>query len=155
MKKISLILGIILGLSFIILPQQMGDKMMRQKNKLRQLEKIKLIDELNLDENTSIKFFARRNEMQQQIEALEDKSDQIVDKLDDGIKSGKMDESGQKQLIKELLNTKSKIEAERRQFIESLHDILPTEKIVRYIVFEQRFREEIRKFILDRRNPPR
>lgn len=155
MKKISLILGIILGLSFIILPQQMGDKMMRQKNKLRQLEKIKLIDELNLDENTSIKFFARRNEMQQQIEALEDKSDQIVDKLDDGIKSGKMDESEQKQLIKELLNTKSKIEAERRQFIESLHDILPTEKIVRYIVFEQRFREEIRKFILDRRNPPR
>lgn len=155
MKKISLILGIILGLSFIILSQQMGDKMMRQKNKLRQLEKIKLIDELNLDENTSIKFFARRNEMQQQIEALEDKSDQIVDKLDDGIKSGKMDESEQKQLIKELLNTKSKIEAERRQFIESLHDILPTEKIVRYIVFEQRFREEIRKFILDRRNPPR
>ncbi len=137
-------------------PQQDREKMLKQRSKLHQLEKIKLIEALNLDEDTSVKFFARRNEMQKQIETLEDKSDDILKKLESTLDvNDKNNEAVQRQLINELGNIKEKIESTKKQFINSLNDILSTDKIVRYIVFEQKFRDEIRKIIFDKRRPLR
>ena len=44
------------------------------------------------------------------------------------------------------------IEKTKRQFIDSIKDILTTEQIAKLVVFEQRFREEIRRIILNRRH---
>ena len=68
MKILYLLVALILTISITSFSQDGMDKMMRQRNKIHQLEKIKLIDELNLDEETSVKFFARRNEMQKEVE---------------------------------------------------------------------------------------
>jgi len=149
---------IVLSLMLVVssYPQQDREKMLKQRSKLHQLEKIKLIEALNLDEDTSVKFFARRNEMQKQIETLEDKSDDILKKLESTLDvNDKNNEAVQRQLINELGNIKEKIESTKKQFINSLNDILSTDKIVRYIVFEQKFRDEIRKIIFDKRRPLR
>lgn len=149
---------IVLSLMLVVssYPQQDREKMLKQRSKLHQLEKIKLIEALNLDEDTSVKFFARRNEMQKQIETLEDKSDDILKKLESTLDvNDKINEAVQRQLINELGNIKDKIESTKKQFINSLNDILSTDKIVRYIVFEQKFRDEIRKIIFDKRRPLR
>ncbi|HMN48277.1 MAG TPA: hypothetical protein PKD67_04005 [Ignavibacteriaceae bacterium] len=149
---------IVLSLMLVVssYPQQDREKMLKQRSKLHQLEKIKLIEALNLDEDTSVKFFARRNEMQKQIETLEDKSDDILKKLESTLDvNDKNNEAVQRQLINELGNIKDKIESTKKQFINSLNDILSTDKIVRYIVFEQKFRDEIRKIIFDKRRPLR
>lgn len=149
---------IVLSLMLVVssYPQRDREKMLKQRSKLHQLEKIKLIEALNLDEDTSVKFFARRNEMQKQIETLEDKSDDILKKLESTLDvNDKNNEAVQRQLINELGNIKEKIESTKKQFINSLNDILSTDKIVRYIVFEQKFRDEIRKIIFDKRRPLR
>lgn len=153
-------LYLLIVLSFMLVvssyPQQDREKMMKQRSKLHQLEKIKLIEALNLDEDTSVKFFARRNEMQKQIESLEDKSDDILKKLEQTLDvNDKSNEATQRQLINELSNLKENIESTKKQFINSLNDILSTDKIARYIVFEQKFRDEIRKIIFDKRRPLR
>lgn len=153
-------LYLLIVLSFMLVvssyPQQDREKMMKQRSKLHQLEKIKLIEALNLDEDASVKFFARRNEMQKQIESLEDKSDDILKKLEQTLDlNDKSNEATQRQLINELSNLKEKIESTKKQFINSLNDILSTDKIARYIVFEQKFRDEIRKIIFDKRRPLR
>ncbi len=156
MKTLYFLIVLSLMLFVSSYPQQDREKMLKQRSKLHQLEKIKLIEALNLDEDTSVKFFARRNEMQKQIETLEDKSDDILKKLESTLDvNDKNNEAVQRQLINELGNIKDKIESTKKQFINSLNDILSTDKIVRYIVFEQKFRDEIRKIIFDKRRPLR
>lgn len=153
MKILYLLVALILTISITSFSQDGMDKMMRQRNKIHQLEKIKLIDELNLDEETSVKFFARRNEMQKEVEKLEDKDDEIIKELEKSIQTkDKNSEVVQKQLLADLLKTREKIEKTKRQFIDSIKDILTTEQIAKLVVFEQRFREEIRRIILNRRH---
>ncbi len=156
MKSLYFLIAIILFTTVASFPQHDREKMMKQKSKLHQLEKIKLIEALNLDEETSLRFFARRNEMQQEVDQLENKADDILNDLEQSLNANeKATGASQKQLINELLNVKTKIEKVKKQFITSLSDILSTEQIARYIVFEQKFREEIRKIIFDRRRSPR
>ena len=153
MKILYLLVALILTISITSFSQDGMDKMMRQRNKIHQLEKIKLIDELNLDEETSVKFFARRNEMQKEVEKLEDKDDEIIKELEKSIQTkDKNSEVVQKQLLADLLKTREMIEKTKRQFIDSIKDILTTEQIAKLVVFEQRFREEIRRIILNRRH---
>ena len=155
MKNIYFLLIIFVSLTYASYSQQDRGNLIKQRNKIHQLEKLKLIDALDMDENTSIKFFARRNEMQNEIESLQDKSDDLISKLDKTLNSdNKNNESEQRQIINEILSTREKIETVKKQFINSLSDILSTEKIAKYLVFEQKFREEIRKIILNRRRPP-
>lgn len=155
MKNIYFLLIIFVSLTYASYSQQDRGNLIKQRNKIHQLEKLKLIDALDMDENTSIKFFARRNEMQNEIESLQDKSDDLISKLEKTLNSdNKNNESEQRQIINEILSTREKIETVKKQFINSLSDILSTEKIAKYLVFEQKFREEIRKIILNRRRPP-
>jgi hypothetical protein len=154
MKNLYFILIVFLSLTFISFSQQDRGILLKQRNRIHQLEKLKLIEALDMDENTSIKFFARRNEMQNQIESLQDKSDDLLSNLEKTLNSNDKDnEVTQKQIINDLMNTRAKIEQVKKQFIDSLDDILPTDKIAKYLVFEQKFREEIRRIILDRRRP--
>lgn len=156
MKSLYFLIAIILFTTVASFPQHDREKMMKQKSKLHQLEKIKLIEALNLDEETSLRFFARRNEMQQEVDLLENKADDILNDLEESLNANeKATGATQRQLINELLNVKTKIEKVKKQFITSLSDILSIEQIAKYIVFEQKFREEIRKIIFDRRRSPR
>jgi hypothetical protein len=123
------------------------------REKIEQLEKIKLIEALDMDEQTTLKFFARRNESRIRIDKLNDSLDVITDDLE--AKFSKGDQSGYKELINKHLAIQKQIAAEHTQFITSLYDILTTEQVAKFIVFEKRFREEIREFIFKgRRQPP-
>lgn len=154
MKKILLSLFLIGIISFVGIPQRMHDKPNKHRNKLAQLEKAKLIEALELDEETSIRFFARRNQSKKDIDELEKKSDEIIVQLENTMKErDSPKDENQKRLIADLLKTRLQIESEKQKFINSLSDILSTEQIARLLVFEKRFREEIRNVLFDRRSP--
>lgn len=154
MKKILLSLFLIGIISFVGIPQRMHDKPNKHRNKLAQLEKAKLIEALELDEETSIRFFARRNQSKKDIDDLEKKSDEIIVQLENTMKEKDLPkDENQKRLIADLLKTRLQIESEKQKFINSLSDILSTEQIARLLVFEKRFREEIRNVLFDRRSP--
>jgi hypothetical protein len=139
-------------LTSISYPQKMRDKMMKNRGKLEQLEKVKLIEALELNEEIAIRFFARRNDSRKEIETLEKKSDDLLLELENSFDSNeKNQEEKQKQMISEFLKTRESIETKRNQFVNSLSDILSTEQISKLIVFEKRFRDEIRDVLLDRK----
>ena len=141
-------------LTSISYPQKMRDKMMKNKGKLEQLEKVKLIEALDLEEETAIRFFARRNDSRNEIDKLEKKSDDLLFELEKSFNSDeKNQEEKQKQMISEFLKMRESIEVKRNQFINSLNDILTTEQISKLIVFEKRFRDEIRNVLLEKRHP--
>ena len=152
MKKIFMILFSIILLTSIVYPQQMKERKMKNREKLEQLEKIKLIESLDMDEDTSIRFFARRNESKREIQELEKKTEDIIFELEKSFNTGdKNQDENQKQLISEMLKNRESIEIKRNQFINSLDDILSTEQIAKLIVFEKKFRDEIRNVLFDRK----
>jgi hypothetical protein len=132
---------------------QMGHGRFKQaRDKLDQLEKVKLIEVLNMNEETTLKFFARRNAFRNQADSLMQLSDDIIDYLDTSIKSGNGTEDSYKNKIAEYLTIQNQIVNTRNKFINSLSDILSEEQIAKLIVFEKKFREDIRKLIFKR--PP-
>ena len=58
------------------------------REKIEQLEKIKLIEALDMDEQTTLKFFARRNESRSRIDKLNDSLDTITDNLESKFSKG-------------------------------------------------------------------
>lgn len=149
-KLIITLLAIIL-LTSISFPQKMDERGMKHRGKLEQLEKIKLIEALDLDEETSIRFFSRRNESRKEIQELEIRTDDIIAELEKSFNYGdKSKDDLQKRLTSDLLKTRESIETKRNQFINSLNDILTTEQIAKLIVFEKKFRDEIRNVLLNK-----
>ena len=149
-KLIITLLAIIL-LTSISFPQKMEERGMKHRGKLEQLEKIKLIEALDLDEETSIRFFSRRNESRKEIQELEIRTDDIIAELEKSFNNGdKSKDDLQKRLTSDLLKTRESIETKRNQFINSLNDILTTEQIAKLIVFEKKFRDEIRNVLLNK-----
>ena len=117
MKKILLSLFLIGIISFVGIPQRMHDKPNKHRNKLAQLEKAKLIEALELDEETSIRFFARRNQSKKDIDELEKKSDEIIVQLENTMKEkDSPKDENQKRLIADLLKTRLQIESEKQKF---------------------------------------
>ncbi|MGQ9798083.1 MAG: hypothetical protein ACUVRG_02145 [Ignavibacterium sp.] len=142
----------------IIMPARAQEHRERKmmENKIEQLEKVKLIEALDLSEDQSIRFFARRNEHRKEIEKLEIRADEIIRDLEKIVQdSNERNITEQKRLLNEFLDIKIQIENERKQFILSLNDILTTEQISKLVVFEKKFREEIRKILMKRKGLPR
>ncbi len=152
MKNLFITLLTVVLLTSISFPQQMKEKGMKNREKLEQLEKIKLIEALDLDEETSIRFFARRNGSKKEIQELEMKAEDIISELEKSFNSENKNQSeNQKQLISEMLKTRESIELKRNQFINSINDILTVEQIGKLIVFEKNFRDEIRQVLFDKK----
>lgn len=149
------VLLIIFISSNLILPQNFGKLERHRMNRVDQLERIKLIESLNLSEEQSIRFFARRNEHRKEIELIEKKIEDQLLELETILNSGEIKEASLKKLNEEILANREKIETKRKQFIYSLNDILTTEQISKLLLFERRFREQIKDLILKKRNFPK
>ena len=119
--------------------------------KIEELERVKLIEALNMDEQTTLKFFARRNQYRQKQFQLFQNSNELLGKLDTEVNKEKPDKGDIQKLIKEYLETQHKISNNRENFVKSIMAILTPEQTGKYLVFERKFRDEIREVIFKER----
>jgi septation ring formation regulator EzrA len=102
-----------------------------------------------MDEETTLKFFSRFNKHREQMREIDDAGDELLLKIESKIKEGKRDELNS--LIDDYLKNEEEIPKRKSEFVKSLSDILTQEQISKFLVFELRFREEIRDIILKER----
>ena len=114
----------------------------KMSGKIEQLENIKLIEELNLDEETAIKFFARRHTHRKEMRLLIQKKDSLYKKIKKGIEFD--DKVSFNKMTKEIFNIEKKMLEDREVFLNSLNDILTEKQMVQLVLFEYFFRKEIR-----------
>jgi Spy/CpxP family protein refolding chaperone len=136
-------------------PRFRGDS--QAMKKIEELEKIKIIDALKLDEQTTLRFFARRAEYKDNQDKLFKKATNLLDKMDDAAKKdGNKNNADFNKMIDEYLSISKQIVAQRNDFFKSLSDILTPEQIAKLLVFERKFREEIRNVLFLQRghHPP-
>jgi hypothetical protein len=157
--------GIILILSFVLTavclskaqpPMKQGEP--GPLKKIEDLEKIKLIETLGMDEQTTLKFFARRAKYREEERKLFENSGALLDKMEEISKGNdiKNNDDELKKLIDQYLDNENKILSKRIEFYNSLNDILNYKQISELMVFEKKFREEIRSALFkERRKMPR
>lgn len=162
MKPLVKILSIILFLSTLVFAQR-GDGPLGPPHgggrgqgpgmkKIQELEKLKLIETLDMSEDVSVKFFTRRNQHMNEVKDLEDRIDNILDEMNDELKKDKdANQQKLKKLNEDFLSVSDDFHKTRINFIASLKDILTTEQISKYIVFDRNFREQMRDILMKQR----
>jgi hypothetical protein len=152
--KAIYIVSIILIFAAAIFPQRRHGRGEEMRQRMAELEKIKLIEVLEMDEETTLRFFSRRAEFQKQHQEMRNNVDTKVENLEATLKSQRLNTEAELQsMINEILELQLEFEAKRVEFIKSLNDILTTDQIARYMVFERRFKEELRRLILHESRP--
>ena len=155
MKNLNFILLIIFIFSGTLFSQRGKWQDEEAREKFEQLEKIKLIETLGMDEETTLRFFARRSEHRKLQDETQEKIQQKIDNLDAMLKSGKVESVEEiKTSINEINNLQLQIDKGRVDFVNSLSDILSYEQIAKLVIFEKRFRNELRKLLIKERRPP-
>lgn len=132
--------------------QHMMDRETKPRQKIEELEKIKLIEVLQMDEETTLRFFARRTEHENKIEGLRNKQKEIIKKINESINddSNKSD-SYYKNLNNEFLDYEIKISSEKNSFIQSLSDILSSQQISKLITFHDKWMSDVRNILMQQR----
>ena len=147
MKQL-LLLTILLFIPLQLFAQPFDEPPHKMRERLSQLEKIKLIETLQMDEETTLKFFARRTEHQAKMDKLASQADSTIDEMETLLKSdNKYSPEKLKALIDEANSLRIKMDKEKSNFINSLDDILTTEQIAKLIIFERRFKDELRRVL--------
>ena len=155
MRNIYLILIMLLILPNSIFSQREKWRDDEMRAKFEQLEKIKLIETLEMNEETTLRFFSRKSEHQKQQDEIQDKIREKLDNLEVIFKSGRVATVDElKKNISEINALQSELEKNRIEFINSLSDILSYEQIAKLLIFERKFRDEIRRLIIKDRKPP-
>ena len=118
-------------------------EMERMGGQIEQLEKIKIIEELNLDEETTLRFFSRRNEHRERQRGLIETRDQLFKTLSENFDTE--EDINYKDKMAEIIEIEKSMLTERENFYNSLSDILTDKELVQLIVFEFNFRHEVRR----------
>lgn len=132
----------------------LGQVPQERLKKIEQLEKVKLMDLLDLNEETSIKFFSRRNNYTEKRRDLLYKIDSLYHLINRNTKTkseNKISEKEMKKCIDEYLAGEKSLNNLRIEYLNSIKSILNTEQLAKVIVFDRRFKEELRDLVIKRR----
>lgn len=116
--------------------------------RIESFKKVRMMEVLKLDEQLSIKFLARYNKHHDDVRALEQESNHLVDKLESLIAGGAGDDEYARTFAELREIGKKTVEA-RMQFVIDLKDILTQRQIAEYVVFERKFGRELRNILRD------
>lgn len=149
---------IILFLILLIIPASYSQNKMKmhkdRMNKLEQLERLKLIDVLDLDEETTLRFFVRQKELRKRMEEFKKEGEKLLTKMKYLIENdNKKDKL--KNTIEHYLALGEKIGNKKTGFVKSLSDIFTEEQIAKLLIFEMKFREDIRGMLFKMRKKKR
>jgi Spy/CpxP family protein refolding chaperone len=121
------------------------------KERMEQLEKIKLLEVLDLDEETSVRFFARRNEFKEEHHKVMEERQALIFEMEQALRNEKStDEYNYEETIEKLAELEKKFIQQRIDFINSLDDILTVKQKAKLVVFESKFMGEVRKALMRR-----
>lgn len=154
MKGLVIVL-ILFAASFTAVSAQGGHHMSQKAHeKINELEKIKLMEALNLDETTMVKFFARRKDFQDKMQDLNrqknDELDQVQNALNNEGGAAKDDQFYRK-YVEDIKSLDMTIAKTRDEYFSSLKDVLSQKQIAKLMVFERNFRRELREIIFKER----
>lgn len=157
MKYFAVIVWVLI-FSVNVIPQDEHMGRMQPQKRLKQLEKVKLLEILDMDDETASRFFKLKDQHENNISLLRERQNKILDDVEETLsEDGSKKISSLNKLVSDFEKTEKEMFDERERFHQEIQNLLPAEKFARFIVFERNFRAEIRELIMGdrmrRRNP--
>ncbi len=119
----------------------------RWRERILEFKKVRLLEILKLDEQSSVKFLSRYTKFSNDIEQIEIERGRIINEIEAMLKRG--DKEGYNKSLQELIELGKKEYELRLNFYNELKDILTEQQIAQVVVFEWRFRREFMNAIRD------
>lgn len=146
MKKLLIFIVVIGAVQLFGQPERFGD---HPPKKIEELYKIKLIESLQMDEETTLRFFSRQTKNREEIRQINDKGDELLEQMESKISSGSKEEISS--LVNAFIKNEEEAAQKKAEFVNSLYDILTPGQVAKFLVFEMRFKEEIRDILMKER----
>ncbi|OPX31535.1 MAG: hypothetical protein B1H40_03840 [Candidatus Latescibacteria bacterium 4484_181] len=124
----------------------------KMKVKIKILRTWKLIEDLRLSEEQAVKFFPLLTEFDTKREELEAQKQQIMDELRVLLSGEKPSAKKIQQLLARLQKNEQELRSTRESFVKKTAAVLSTEQQARLILFEERFRRQLREVIQEMRH---
>jgi hypothetical protein len=116
--------------------------------RVEQFKKIRMMEVLALDEQTSIKFFARYTRHQRALQELRRKQVQALGRVQ-ALRKSKAADAEYAKVIQDLQSLEAEGRDAKLKYLEELQGILSNKQIAEYLVFELRFQQNLRELIRD------
>lgn len=129
------------------LPQP-GTATGKAKQNIAQLKKLKLIETLDLDEQTAEKFFVRYNSEQKKVDEATKAVNESLRQLEQALQK-KSAPDQIRQLTDQTLDKRMQLYSAITERYRSVRSVLNEQQYAKFLVFEQRFQEQLRRTILD------
>lgn len=153
MKKILFII-VLLFFAVQTSAQDMFDDSPRkgrfQHDKLEELRQLKLMEELNLDEETSVRFFKRQSDFRKTLQGIMEKRDAYMKELSESLIDGDKEDSFYSGIIDKIMKVEQDLLQSKRTFFNSCSDILSKEQIAKVLVFDFKFFKQLRGLMMER-----
>jgi hypothetical protein len=150
--RIIRVLNLLLIFVFIVSAQMTAQDQLPLRGpaaeRIGQYKKLRLMEVVQMDEETSIRFFARYNKHEENIRTLGMERNELIDQLQKLNKSNSKD-AALENVIKEIGMSEEKVLEEHAKFIEELREILSVKQLSQFIVFERNFSKNLRELIRD------
>lgn len=146
MKKINKYIIFVLGL---LLFTWSSNTTAQKKNDIgERIQKIKLeklLNKLDLDDNTAIVFVEKYKEFGKSLKALNKKRFQTYKLITENLESG----IGLDTLVDQMVNLEGQLSQLKQDFAADLKTILTAKQLATMIIFERKFNSEILKLLKD------
>jgi len=145
MKKVfALVCSIVAVVGLMYGQDQPGQ--FRAAQRVEQFKKLRMIEALKLDDETSIRFFAKYSKHEDAVRDINNQRNDLIDQLEDMRKS---DTDGPKmeKIFGDLAALDTKQAEERARFLDDLKTVLSTQQIADLIIFERNFARNVRQLM--------
>jgi hypothetical protein len=101
-----------------------------------------------MDEQTSIKFFARYNKNAEVMKELRQKQIQALTQIQN-LRKNKASDNDYAKVITDLRSLEEQVNQTKSKYIDDLKDVLTNKQLAEYLVFELRFQQNLRDLVRD------
>lgn len=116
--------------------------------RIEQFKKVRLMEVLKMDDETSIRFFTHYNKYEETFRAIQNEHNTLIDQLQE-LNSSNANNSDLTRAIKDIGISEEKIAETRSKFLEELKGVISIKQIAEYVVFERNFNKNLREIMRD------
>jgi hypothetical protein len=148
MNAISIVFIFTLIMSTNLIAQDQHVMRGPAEERIEQFKKVRLMEVLKMDEESSIRFFARYNKHVETLRSIQKDHNALIDRLQNLAESN-ANNSEIEQAIKDIGMSEEKIAETRSKFLVEIKDIISLKQVAEYVVFERNFNKNLREIMRD------
>ena len=118
----------------------------RGQQRVEQFKKLRMIEALKLDEDTSVRFFAKYNKHEDVMREINKQRDDLIDQLQE-VRKSNSDGAGMEKIFTDLGVLDIKQAEERHRFLDDMKTALSTQQIADFVIFERNFARNLRQLM--------